>query len=76
MVAALQLNDLPEPELRPLGPDEAPSILLDPTRLLAEFGDAAVAPVLSTIQHFRGEYEAHVREGRCTCPADWRVMEH
>jgi len=44
-------------------------------KTLCPFGDAAVAPVLSTIQHFRAEYEAHVREGRCTCPADWRAME-
>jgi len=22
---------------------------------------------------FRTEYEAHVREGRCTLPADWRA---
>jgi NADH-quinone oxidoreductase subunit F len=43
-------------------------------KTLCPFGDAAVAPVLSTIQHFRAEYEAHVREGRCTCPADWRAM--
>ena len=43
-------------------------------KTLCPFGDAAVAPVLSTIQHFRHEYEAHVREGRCTCPADWRAM--
>jgi NADH-quinone oxidoreductase subunit F len=43
-------------------------------KTLCPFGDAEVAPVLSTIQHFRAEYEAHVREGRCTCPADWRVM--
>jgi NADH-quinone oxidoreductase subunit F len=42
-------------------------------KTLCPFGDAAVAPVLSTIQHFRAEYEAHVREGRCTCPADWRL---
>jgi len=41
-------------------------------KTLCPFGDAAVAPVLSTVQHFRHEYEAHVREGRCTCPADWR----
>ena len=43
-------------------------------RTLCPFGDAAVAPVLSTIEHFRDEYEAHIREGRCTVPADWRVM--
>ena len=41
-------------------------------KTLCPFGDAAVAPVLSTVQHFRAEYEAHVREGRCTCPgARW-----
>jgi NADH-quinone oxidoreductase subunit F len=43
-------------------------------KTLCPFGDAAVAPVLSTIERFRHEYEAHVREGRCTCPADWRSM--
>src|SRR5512133_959242 len=43
-------------------------------KTLCPFGDAAVAPVLSTVQHFRAEYEAHVREGRCTCPAPWRAM--
>jgi hypothetical protein len=31
--------------------------------------------VLTTIKQFRHEYEAHVREGRCTCPADWRARE-
>jgi UDP-glucose 4-epimerase len=50
VVAALQLNDLPEPELRPLGPDEAPSILLDPTRLLAEFGDVAFTPLETVVR--------------------------
>jgi NADH-quinone oxidoreductase subunit F len=42
-------------------------------RTLCPFGDAAVTPVLSTIRHFRAEYEAHVRQGRCPCPADWRA---
>ncbi|MEW5981958.1 MAG: NADH-quinone oxidoreductase subunit NuoF [Acidobacteriota bacterium] len=41
-------------------------------KTLCPFGDAEVAPVLSTLQHFRHEYEAHVREGRCTVPAPWR----
>jgi NADH-quinone oxidoreductase subunit F len=45
-------------------------------RTLCPFGDAAVAPVLSTIEHFRDEYEAHIREGRCTVPADWRLLHH
>ena len=41
-------------------------------KTLCPFGDAEVAPVLSTLKHFRAEFEAHVREGRCTQPADWR----
>jgi NADH-quinone oxidoreductase subunit F len=42
-------------------------------KTLCAFGDAAATPVLSTIQMFRDEYEAHVREGRCTLPAAWRA---
>jgi len=42
-------------------------------KTLCAFGDAAATPVLSTMKLFRYEYEAHVREGRCTLPADWRA---
>ena len=42
-------------------------------KTLCAFGDAAATPVLSTIQMFRAEYEAHIREGRCTVPAPWRA---
>jgi NADH-quinone oxidoreductase subunit F len=41
-------------------------------KTLCAFGDAAATPVLSTIKQFRAEYEAHIREGRCTVPAPWR----
>jgi NADH-quinone oxidoreductase subunit F len=44
-------------------------------KTLCAFGDAAVTPVLTTIKHFRHEYEAHVREGRCTLQADWRARQ-
>jgi NADH-quinone oxidoreductase subunit F len=44
-------------------------------KTLCPFGDAEVAPVLSTLQHFRHEYEAHIREGRCPLPAEWRCRE-
>ena len=44
-------------------------------KTLCAFGDAAATPVLSTMKLFRAEYEAHVREGRCTLPASWRA-EH
>jgi UDP-glucose 4-epimerase len=38
VVRAMKLNDYPQPEVRPLGPDDAPSILLDPARTFADFG--------------------------------------
>ncbi|HEV3139598.1 MAG TPA: NADH-quinone oxidoreductase subunit NuoF [Vicinamibacterales bacterium] len=42
-------------------------------KTLCAFGDAAVTPVLTTLKHFRHEYEAHITEGRCTLHADWRA---
>jgi NADH-quinone oxidoreductase subunit F len=45
-------------------------------KTLCPFGDAEVAPVLSTLQHFRHEYEAHIREGCCPYPAPWRRSAH
>jgi NADH-quinone oxidoreductase subunit F len=44
-------------------------------KTLCAFGDAAVTPVLTTLKHFRHEYEAHIKEGRCTLPADWRAHQ-
>jgi NADH-quinone oxidoreductase subunit F len=44
-------------------------------KTLCAFGDAAATPVLTTIKHFRHEFEAHVREGRCTLPAEWRARQ-
>jgi NADH-quinone oxidoreductase subunit F len=34
-------------------------------RTVCAFGDAEIAPVLSTLRHFRGEYEAHIERGDC-----------
>jgi NADH-quinone oxidoreductase subunit F len=42
-------------------------------KTLCAFGDAAATPALTTVKYFRPEFEAHVREGRCTVPADWRA---
>src|SRR5215467_188740 len=44
-------------------------------KTLCAFGDAAVTPVLTTLKNFRHEYEAHIREGRCTLPAEWRARQ-
>lgn len=45
VVTAMKLNEYPEPEVRPLGPDDAPSILLDPSRTFADFGEIAFTPL-------------------------------
>jgi hypothetical protein len=29
----------------------------------------------ATLNHFRDEFEAHIREGRCTLPAPWRAQQ-
>lgn len=39
VVEAMKINDYPEPEVRDLGPDDAPSILLDPSRTFRDFGE-------------------------------------
>ncbi len=44
-------------------------------KTLCAFGDAAATPVLTTLHHFRGEFEAHIREGHCTLPAEWRAKQ-
>jgi UDP-glucose 4-epimerase len=45
VVRAMKLNDYPDPEVKPLGPDDAQSILLDPSRTLADFGDVTFTPL-------------------------------
>jgi NADH-quinone oxidoreductase subunit F len=42
-------------------------------KTLCAFGDAAITPVVTTLKHFRHEYEAHIREGRCPHVASWRA---
>jgi UDP-glucose 4-epimerase len=45
VVNAMRLNTYPEPEVKPLGPDDAPSILLDPKRTFADFGKVEFTPL-------------------------------
>jgi NADH-quinone oxidoreductase subunit F len=42
-------------------------------KTLCAFGDAAVTPVVTTLKHFRHEYEAHIKAGHCPLVADWRA---
>jgi UDP-glucose 4-epimerase len=45
VVRAMKLNHYPEPEVRPLGADDAPSILLDPARTYIDFGHVEFTPL-------------------------------
>ena len=45
VVRAMKINDYPEPELKPIGPDDAPSILLDPERTFKDFGTIEFTPL-------------------------------
>ena len=45
VVRAMKLNHYPEPELRKLNSDDAPSILLDPARTFADFGEISFTPL-------------------------------
>jgi UDP-glucose 4-epimerase len=57
VVRVMKLNDYPEPEIRPLGPDDAATILLDPSRTFRDFGEFHFTPleeiVAQTIEYYR-----------------------
>ena len=72
VIGAMKLNHYPEPELRPLGADEAPSILLDPSRTFVDYGAVTFTPLDEiarvTVEHWatagvEGGY-THLREAR------------
>jgi len=50
VVRAMRLNTYPEPEIRPLGPDDAPSILLDPSRTFQDFGAVKFTPLEEIVE--------------------------
>lgn len=59
VVKGLKLNDYPEPEIRPLGADDAPSILLDPSRTFADFGEIAFTPLDELVQAAVDYYDTY-----------------
>lgn len=65
VVEAMEITPYPEAEIKELGPDDAPSILLDPSRTFQDFGKIEFTPlkqtVKSAIEYFKkygtlGEY--------------------
>ena len=57
VVRAMKLNEYPQPEMRALTADDAPTILLDPERTVRDFGEMNFAPldeiVEQTVSYYR-----------------------
>lgn len=66
VASKLEISPLPEPELRPLGEDEAPSILLDPSRTFADFGEIAFTPLPEIVARAISYYQQYGTEGEYT----------
>lgn len=66
VVAAMKLNEYPQPEVRPLGPDDAASILLDPSRTFEDFGDVSFTPLSEIAQKAVERWVEHGVEGGYT----------
>lgn len=66
VVAGMQINEYPEPEIRPLGPDDARSILLDPSRTYVDFGAIDFTPLSAFIPLAIDYYRAHGVHGEYT----------
>ena len=59
VVAAMGITPYPEPDVRPLGADEAPSILLDPSRTFHDFGPITFTPLKQTVAAAVKYYREH-----------------
>jgi UDP-glucose 4-epimerase len=66
VVRAMRLNAYPEPEMRPLGPDDAPSILLDPSRTFDDFGEIRFTPLAEIVDRTVAYYQKHGVQGGYT----------
>jgi len=66
IVKAMGLAEYPEPEIRDLGPDDAPSILLDPSRTLADFGPIQFTPIEKTVAEAVAYFENYGVHGGYT----------
>lgn len=66
VVRAMKLNDYPEPEVRPLGADEAPTILLDPSRTVRDFGEIRFTPLDDIVDRTVAYYREHGVQGGYT----------
>jgi UDP-glucose 4-epimerase len=63
---AMEISPVPEPEIRELSPDDAPSILLDPSRTFADFGALRFTPLEKTVAAAIGYFKQHGTLGEYT----------
>jgi UDP-glucose 4-epimerase len=66
VVKAMKINDYPEAEVKPLGPDDAASILLDPSRTFADFGDVKFTSLQEIADKAVAHWDIHGVEGGYT----------
>jgi UDP-glucose 4-epimerase len=66
VINAMQINSPAEPEVKPHGPDEAASILLDPTRTIADFGPIEFTPLDEIARRAVAHWREHGVQGGYT----------
>jgi nucleoside-diphosphate-sugar epimerase len=66
VVAAMKIAPYPAPEIRPIGADEAPSILLDPSRTIADFGTLEFTSLTETVAAAVAYYQQYGTLGEYT----------
>ena len=59
VVSAMNITPYPAPEVREIGPDEAPSILLDPSKTFRDFGTITFTPLSETVAAAVDYYRRH-----------------
>jgi UDP-glucose 4-epimerase len=66
VVKAMNFADYPEAEIKDLGPDDVASILLDPSRTFADFGQIDFTPLEETVKAAIHYYQEHGTLGEYT----------
>jgi UDP-glucose 4-epimerase len=66
VVKAMNIKEYPAPDVHDLGPDDAPSILLDPSRTFQDFGDIQFTPLEETVKAGIEYFQVHGTLGEYT----------
>lgn len=66
VVEAMNITPYPEPEIKELGLDDAPSILLDPIRTFQDFGAIEFTPLQQTVKAAIDYFKVHGTLGEYT----------